>query len=75
VESVSHDCIVAEETFRALNGPIEVNRHVLVLFRVQANDFRHADLRRYLAALTGRSENQITQAAISYQLRAFASTA
>jgi len=86
IERVSHDCIVAEETFRALNGPIEVNGqrasalrfadpkvqalwHALVLFRVQANDFRHADLRRYWAALTGRSEEEITQSAITYQLR------
>ena len=86
VERVSHDCIVAEETFRALNGPIEVNGqgasalrfgdpkvqalwHILVLFRVQANDFRHADLRRYLAALTARPEDEISQSAVTYQLR------
>jgi len=86
VERVSHDCILAEETFRALNGPIEVNGqrasalrfadpkvqalwHSLVLFRVQANDFRHADLRRYWAALTGRAESEIGQGAITYQLR------
>lgn len=86
VERVSHDCILAEETFRALNGPIDVNGqrasalrfadpkvqalwHGLVLFRVQANDFRHADLRRYWAALTGRAESQISQGAITYQLR------
>jgi hypothetical protein len=50
--------------------------------RRSAMDFRRREsmryyemVRCYLAALTGRSENQITQAAISYQLRAFASTA
>src|SRR5215469_15488762 len=25
VERVTHDCILAEETFRTLNGPVEVN--------------------------------------------------
>lgn len=86
VERVSHDCIVAEETFRALNGPVVVKGqrasalrfadpkvqalwHALVLFRVHANDFRHADLRRYLAALVGRPENEIGPGAVTYQLR------
>lgn len=86
VERVSHDCILAEETFRALNSPVEVNGqrasalrfadpkvqalwHALVLFRVQTGDFRHADLRRQWAALTGRAENQISQGAMTYQLR------
>ena len=68
VERVTHDCILAEETFRTLNGPVEVNGqrasalrfadpkvqalwHALVLFRVQTQEFRHADAR-----LLGRSD-------------------
>lgn len=86
VERVSHDCILAEETFRALNGPVELNGqrasalrfadpkvqalwHSLVLFRLQANGFRHADLRHQLAALSGRPEEEISQGAVTYQLR------
>lgn len=86
VERITHDCILAEETFRALNGPVEVNRqrasalrfadpkvqalwHALVLFRVQAHEFRHADLRCYWAALTGRNQSDVSQGAITYQLR------
>jgi hypothetical protein len=86
VERISHDCMLAEETFRRFNGPVEVNGqrasalrfgdpkvqalwHALVLFRVQAHEFRHADLRRHWAALTGRNESEISQAAITYQLR------
>jgi hypothetical protein len=86
VERLSHDCILAEETFRSLNGPVKVNGqrasglrfadpkvqalwHVLVLFRVQAYQFPHPDLRRYWAALTGRNESDVSQGAIAYQLR------
>ncbi len=86
VERLTHDCMLAEETFRTLNGPVKVNGqrasglrfadpkvqalwHALVLFRVQAHQFRHPDLRRYWAALTGRNESDVSQGAITYQLR------
>jgi DNA-binding HxlR family transcriptional regulator len=86
VERVTHDCILAEETFRTLNGPVEVNGqrasalrfadpkvqalwHALVLFRVQTQEFRHADLRGCWAALTGRNPSEVSQGTITYQLR------
>jgi hypothetical protein len=86
VERVTHDCILAEETFRTLNGPVQVNGqrasalrfadpkvqalwHALVLFRVQTLEFRHADLRGCWAALIGRNPSEVSQGAITYQLR------
>jgi hypothetical protein len=67
VERTTHDCILAEETFRTLNGPVQGNGqrasglrfadpkvqalwHALLLFRVQAHQFRHPD-----CAVTGCS--------------------
>lgn len=43
--------------------------HARVLFRGQAHEFRHADLRRFWAALTGRNESDVSQGAIAYQRR------
>jgi hypothetical protein len=86
VERLSHDCMLAEETFQALNGPVTAGRqrasglrfadvrihsllHALILFRQLAQGFRCADLRDYLAALSGRDPESLTQGAITYQLR------
>ena len=41
----------------------------LILFRQIADDLRCDDLRRHLAALSGRAPDQISQGAMSYQLR------
>ena len=43
--------------------------HALILFRQLAQGFRAADLRRHLAALSGRDPAAISQGAITYQLR------
>ena len=43
--------------------------HALVLFRVQTQEFRHADLRDCWAALTGRNPSEVSQGTITYQLR------
>jgi hypothetical protein len=43
--------------------------HALVLFRQLAQGFRSADLRRHLAALSGRDAAAISQGAVTYQLR------
>jgi DNA-binding HxlR family transcriptional regulator len=59
----------AGSALRFADPKVQALWHGLVLFRVQANDFRHADLRRYWAALTGRAESEIGQGAITYQLR------
>ena len=86
VEKVTHDCILAEETFRRINQPIEVNGqratglrfaepkvqmlcHALLLFRLQPQGFRNADLRKHMAALSGIAPEQIQQGAMTYQLR------
>jgi hypothetical protein len=86
VEKVTHDCILAEETFRRINQPVEVNGqrasalrfaepkvqrlwHALLLFRLQPQGFRHADLRNHLAALSGIPREEIQQGAMTYQLR------
>jgi len=78
--------MLAEGTFRAINGPVEVNgqrasalrfadprvhalRHALLLFRLQPQGFRNAELRLHLAALSGRRENEPGPGAMSYQLR------
>ena len=86
VERLSHDCMLAEDTFQAINRPVEVGRqrasglrfadprvhslwHAIILFRQLAEGFRAADLRRHLAALSGRDAEAISQGAITYQLR------
>lgn len=86
VEKVPHDCMLAEETFRRINGPVEVNGqrasalrfadpkvhilwHALLLFRLQPQGFRNADLRNHIAAFSGQSPEQIHQGAMTYQLR------
>ena len=42
VERVSHDCILAEETFRALNGPVEVNGQRALHCASPIPKFRHS---------------------------------
>jgi hypothetical protein len=86
IERLSHDCMLAEDTFQAINRPVQVGRqrasglrfadvrvhclwHAMILFRQIADGFRAADLRRHLAALSGRDPQAISQGAISYQLR------
>jgi DNA-binding HxlR family transcriptional regulator len=85
-ERLSHDCILAEDSFRQINGPIEQNGQrasglrfadpriqflwqAVILFRLQVNGFRAADLRQHLAALSGRNPSDISQGALTYQLR------
>jgi len=85
-ERLSHDCILAEDSFRKINGPVEHNGQrasglrfadpriqfiwqAVILFRLQANGFRAADLRQHLAALSGRNPSDISQGALTYQLR------
>jgi hypothetical protein len=43
--------------------------HAIILFRQLAEGFRSADLRRHLAAMSGRQPETISQGAITYQLR------
>jgi DNA-binding HxlR family transcriptional regulator len=86
VERLSHDCILAEDSFQKINGPIEQNGqrasglrfadpHIqfiwqaVILFRLQADGFRAADLRQHLAALSGKNPGDISQGALTYQLR------
>jgi hypothetical protein len=86
IERLSHDCMLAEETFQTLNSPITQGRqrasglrfadprthallHGLILFRQIAQGFRAADMRRHLAHLSGRNPAEISQSAITYQLR------
>jgi hypothetical protein len=86
VERLSHDCMLAEDTFQAINSPITAGQqrasglrfgdrrvqpllHSLILFRQLAQGFSCADLRHYLAALSGRDPESLTQGAVSYQLR------
>ena len=85
-ERLSHDCILAEDSFRKINAPVEQNGQrasglrfadpriqflwqAVILFRLQANGFRAADLRQHLAALSGRNPSDISQGALTYQLR------
>jgi hypothetical protein len=85
-ERLSHDCILAEDSFRQINGPIEQNGQrasglrfadpriqflwqAVILFRLQVNGFRAADLRQHLATLSGRNPSDISQGALTYQLR------
>src|SRR6516165_8969870 len=86
VERLSHDCMLSEDTFQAINSPVAAGRQrasglrfadprthqllqALILFRQIAQGFRCDDLRRHLAALSGRAPDQISQGAITYQLR------
>jgi hypothetical protein len=86
VERLSHDCMLAEDTFQAVNSPVAAVRlrasglrfadprthtlfHAIMAFRLLADGFRAADLRTHLAALTGCDPKEISQGAISYQLR------
>jgi hypothetical protein len=46
--------------------------HAIVLFRQLAQGFRCADLRNYLAVLSGRDPETISQGAITYQFAAYA---
>src|SRR5205823_6009347 len=86
VEHISHDCILAEDTFHTINSPVTAGRqrasglrfadprvqalcHAIVLFRLLPDGFRSADLRKHLAALSGRLPETITQGAVTYQLR------
>jgi hypothetical protein len=86
VERLSHDCMLTEDAFRTINGPVAAGRQrasglrfadprvhallqALILFRQLAEGFRSADLRRHLAALSGRDPESLSQGAITYQLR------
>src|SRR6266705_2255494 len=86
VERLSHDCMLAEDTFQAINSPVAAGRqrasglrfadarvhalwHAIIMFRQLAEGFRSADLRHYVAALSGRDPNAISQGAMTYQLR------
>ena len=86
VERLSHDGILAEDSFQKINGPIEQNGQrasglrfadprtqfiwqAVILFRLQADGFRAADLRQHLAALSGKNPSDISQGAVTYQLR------
>ncbi len=86
VERLSHDCMLAEDTFQAINSPVTAGRqrasglrfadprvhslwHAIILFRQLAEGFRSADLRRHVAALSGRDPDAVSQGAMTYQLR------
>ena len=87
VERLSHDCMLSEDTFQAINSPVTAGRqrasgmrfadvrvhslwHAIILFRqLAAEGFRATDLRRHLAALMGRHADDISQGAVTYQLR------
>src|SRR6201997_3930866 len=86
IERLSHDCMLAEDTFQSINGAVTAGEQrasglrfadprahqllqALILFRQVADGFRCDDLRRHLATLSGRAPGQISQGAITYQLR------
>lgn len=86
VERLSHDCMLTEDAFQSINGPVAAGRQrasglrfadaktqsllqAIIIFRLLANGFRCADLRNHLAALSGRDPEEISQGAITYQLR------
>src|SRR6516165_130449 len=86
IERLSHDCILSEDTFQAIDKPIAVGHQrasglrfgdprahqllqAVIVFRQIAQGFRCDDLRRHLAALSGRAPDQISQGAVTYQLR------
>jgi len=85
-ERISHDCILAEETFQKLNRPVELDGqrasalhfadskvqaiwNALFVFRLQTKGFSNAQLRDHFAELLGKSPDQITPGAMTYQLR------
>lgn len=85
-ERISHDCILAEETFQRLNRPadcegqrasalrfadpkVQALWNALLVFRLLPKGFSNAQLRRHLADLLGKSPDQITAGAMTYQLR------
>jgi hypothetical protein len=85
-ERISHDCILAEETFQKLNRPVDIEGqrasalrfadpkvqalwNALLVFRLLPKGFSNAQLRRHLAELLGKSQDQITPGAMTYQLR------
>jgi hypothetical protein len=85
-ERISHDCILAEETFQKLNRPVDCEGqrasalrfadpkvqalwNALLVFRLLPRGFSNAQLRRHLADLLGKSRDQITAGAMTYQLR------
>jgi hypothetical protein len=85
-ERISHDCILAEETFQKLNHPVDTDGqrasalrfadpkvqalwNALLLFRLLPKGFSNAQLRRHLSELLGKTPDQITPGAMTYQLR------
>ena len=85
-ERISHDCIMAEETFQKLNRPVQANAqrasalrfadskvqalwNALFVFRLLPKGFSNSQLRRHFAELLGKSPDQITAGAMTYQLR------
>jgi hypothetical protein len=85
IERISHDCILAEDTFQTINSPVVAERqrasglrfadphtisgHALILFRLLPGGFRRGDLRQHLADLSGRSPDTIGQGAVTCPLR------
>ena len=86
VERLSFDCILAEDVFRRINGPVEQAGqrasglrfadprihplwHALILFRLLPAGFRRANLRPYLAELSGCDPQNLGPGAMTYQLR------
>lgn len=85
-ERISHDCILAEDTFQKLNRPADIQGqrasalhfadpkvqalwNALLVFRLLPKGFSNAQMRQHLAELLGKSSNQITPGAMTYQLR------
>lgn len=85
-ERISHDCILAEETFQKLNRPVDSEGqrasalrfadpkvqalwNALLVFRLSPKGFSNSQLRHHLAELLGKSPDQITPGAMTYQLR------
>jgi len=86
VERLSFDCILAEDTFRHIDGPVQQAGqrasglrfadprihplwHALILFRLLPTGFRRANIRPYLAELSGRDPQNLGPGAMTYQLR------
>jgi DNA-binding HxlR family transcriptional regulator len=85
-ERISHDCMLAEETFQKLNRPVDIQGqrasalrfadskvqaiwNALLIFRLLPKGFANAQLRRHFSELLGKSPDQITPGAMTYQLR------
>ena len=92
IERLSHDCMLAEDTFQSINGPVAVGHQrasglrfadprahqllqAIIVFRQIAQGFRCDDLRRHLAALSGRAQNKSPKAPSVINCAACASTA